>query len=159
MKKIILLCLILITIVGCRGWRSERPPVHLNPNINKPARKLLSKIKNIHLIEPLDYLSFIKLMDLSYIILTDSGGIQEEGPTLGKPILLIRDITERPEAVDLGTVKLVKVDRSKIIYEVNKLLNSSTNYNNMKKTKNPYGDGKASLRISKILRKSFIKDV
>ena len=126
-------------------------PVHLNPNVRKPVKDILSNIKNIHLIEPLDYVSFIYLMSKSYLIITDSGGIQEEAPSLGKPVLVMRDTTERPEAVEAGTVKLVGTDRKKIVVETESLLKSLDKYEKMSKAHNPYGDGKASKRIIKFL--------
>ncbi|WP_257274207.1 MULTISPECIES: non-hydrolyzing UDP-N-acetylglucosamine 2-epimerase [unclassified Endozoicomonas] len=122
-------------------------PVHLNPNVREPVNRLLSDIDNIHLIEPLDYLPFVWLMNRSDIILTDSGGIQEEAPSLGKPVLVMRDTTERPEAVTAGTVKLVGTDSSRIIDTITTLLNDSKIYEKMSKAQNPYGDGKASDRI------------
>lgn len=128
-------------------------PVHLNPNVREPVQRILSEVKNIHLIEPQDYLPFIKLMDASYLILTDSGGIQEEAPSLGKPVLVMRDTTERPEAVDAGTVKLVGADRDKIVDAVDQLLTDREMYNTMAKAHNPYGDGCASERILEFLRK------
>ena len=128
-------------------------PVHLNPNVREPVQRILSEVKNIHLIEPQDYLPFIKLMDVSYLILTDSGGIQEEAPSLGKPVLVMRDTTERPEAVDAGTVKLVGADRDKIVDAVDQLLTDREMYNTMAKAHNPYGDGFASERILEFLRK------
>ena len=126
-------------------------PVHLNPNVTEPVNRILSNIKNVHLIEPLSYLPFVKLMDLSYIIITDSGGIQEEAPSLGKPVLVIRNSSERPEAIEAGTVMLVGTNRKKIVFEARKLLSDEKIYKNMAKILNPYGDGKASQRISKIL--------
>ncbi len=127
-------------------------PVHLNPNVMEPVNRVLSKIKNVHLIEPMGYLPFVKLMVLSYIILTDSGGIQEEAPSLGKPVLVMRNSSERPEAIEAGAVKLVGTNRKKIVFEVSKLLSNKKLYKNMSTILNPYGDGKASQRISKILR-------
>ncbi|MDP6641618.1 MAG: UDP-N-acetylglucosamine 2-epimerase (non-hydrolyzing) [Nitrososphaerales archaeon] len=126
-------------------------PVHLNPNVRKPVKRIISNINNIHLIDPMDYLSFIKLMDACYLILTDSGGIQEEAPSLGKPVLVMRDTTERPEAVEAGTVKLVGSDKQKIVEAVNHLLNDDVKYNEMARAHNPYGDGHASERICKVL--------
>jgi UDP-N-acetylglucosamine 2-epimerase (non-hydrolysing) len=126
-------------------------PVHLNPNVREPVNRLLSDIDNIHLIEPLDYLPFVKLMDASYLILTDSGGIQEEAPSLGKPVLVMRNTTERPEALEAGTVKLVGADQNKIVHMVNLLLTDKNAYKTMAKAHNPYGDGRASERIRKIL--------
>lgn len=122
-------------------------PVHLNPNVRKPVLKYLKDIANIKLIEPLAYESFIWLMNKSKIIITDSGGIQEEAPSLGKPVLVMRDTTERPEAVDAGTVILVGTNKDKIVSEANKLLNDEEYYSTMSSRHNPYGDGKASERI------------
>jgi UDP-N-acetylglucosamine 2-epimerase (non-hydrolysing) len=122
-------------------------PVHLNPNVRRPVFKILSDIPNIHLIEPLDYPSFVWLMNKSYIILTDSGGVQEEAPSLGKPVLVMRDLTERIEGVQAGTAKVVGTDRHRIIHEVTRLLNDREDYEVMSKSLNPYGDGKASVRI------------
>lgn len=122
-------------------------PVHLNPNIQKPVYDLLSDIENIYLIPPLDYLPFILLMQKSYIILTDSGGIQEEAPALGKPVLVMRETTERPEAVEAGTVKLVGANTSQIISYANLLLEDTALYQKMSQAHNPYGDGKACERI------------
>lgn len=126
-------------------------PVHLNPNVSSIVRERLDGIGNISLIEPLDYLSFVKLLDLSYIVLTDSGGIQEEAPSLGKPVVLMREVTERPEAVDAGTVSLVGTDSSVIYTEVSSLLNDQGKYERMSKAHNPYGDGTASQKIKDIL--------
>lgn len=122
-------------------------PVHLNPNVRRPVFKILSDIPNIHLIEPLDYPSFVWLMNKSYIILTDSGGVQEEAPSLGKTVLVTRDLTERIEGVQAGTAKVVGTDRHRIIHEVTRLLNDREDYEVMSKSLNPYGDGKASVRI------------
>jgi UDP-N-acetylglucosamine 2-epimerase (non-hydrolysing) len=126
-------------------------PVHLNPNVREPVNRILSNLNNVHLIEPMEYLTFIKLMDLSYLILTDSGGIQEEAPSLGKPVLVMRDTTERPEAVEAGTVKLVGTNKDEIIKMVNRLLTDSNFYMKMSRAYNPYGDGKASGIICDIL--------
>ena len=126
-------------------------PVHLNPNVREPVNRLLNNTKNIHLIEPLDYLPFIHLMNKSYIILTDSGGVQEEAPSLGKPVLVMRDTTERPEAVETGTVKLVGTDINMIIESLSVLLDDQDEYNKMSFAHNPYGDGKASERIVSVL--------
>ncbi len=122
-------------------------PVHLNPNVQAPVKSILGNKENIHLIEPLDYLSFVFLMDLSYLILTDSGGVQEEGPSLGKPVLVMREVTERPEAVEAGTVILVGTNESQIVYETNRLLDDALHYQTMSHAHNPYGDGKAAGRI------------
>ncbi len=126
-------------------------PVHLNPNVREPVGRLLSDISNVHLIEPLDYLPFVYLMNRAYIILTDSGGIQEEAPSLGKPVLVMRDTTERPEAVAAGTVRLVGTDSEKIFWALSELLSEQEAYERMSFAHNPYGDGKAAQRISKIL--------
>jgi UDP-N-acetylglucosamine 2-epimerase (non-hydrolysing) len=127
-------------------------PVHLNPNVRKPVNELLSGVNNIKLVEPFQYEEFVYLMSKSYLILTDSGGMQEEAPSLGKPVLVMRDTTERPEAVEAGTVKLVGSDQDNIIKEVQKLLNDNSEYQKMSKANNPYGDGNASENILKILR-------
>ena len=126
-------------------------PVHLNPNVQEPVRRLLGDIPNIHLIDPLDYLPFVYLMNRAYLIITDSGGIQEEAPSLGKPVLVIRDTTERPEAVEAGTVKLVGTDAEKICRETNELLDDEAAYQRMAFAHNPYGDGGAARRIVDIL--------
>ena len=122
-------------------------PVHLNPNVREPVNRLLKGINNVHLIEPLDYLPFVYLMNRSHIILTDSGGIQEEAPSLGKPVLVMRDTTERPEAVEAGTVKLVGTEVSVICENLALLLTDQQVYDNMSRAHNPYGDGKACKRI------------
>jgi UDP-N-acetylglucosamine 2-epimerase (non-hydrolysing) len=127
-------------------------PVHLNPNVQEPVYSLLSKHKNIHLIEPLGYLPFVALMNRSTIILTDSGGVQEEAPSLGKPVLVMRETTERPEAVGEGTVKIVGTNASLICAEAEKLLTNSAAYQTMSRVHNPYGDGRAAERIIKRLR-------
>lgn len=132
-------------------------PVHLNPNVREPVNKLLAHSSNIHLIEPLDYLPFVYLMGQSTIILTDSGGIQEEAPSLGKPVLVMRNTTERPEAVEAGTVKLVGTDRIKIYEEVSRLLTDDEEYERMSIAHNPYGDGLASDRIVERLIKFLVK--
>nr|WP_201289359.1 UDP-N-acetylglucosamine 2-epimerase (non-hydrolyzing) [Pelistega ratti] len=128
-------------------------PVHLNPNVREPVNRLLNSRQNIHLIEPLDYLAFVYLMKQSYLILTDSGGIQEEAPSLGKPVLVMRETTERPEAVEAGTVKLVGTSQERIIQEVNKLLEDEQEYRKMSMAHNPYGDGTAIEKILEILNK------
>ncbi|MBF0676105.1 UDP-N-acetylglucosamine 2-epimerase (non-hydrolyzing) [Pseudomonas sp.] len=122
-------------------------PVHLNPNVREPVNRLLAGINNVYLIEPLDYLPFVYLMSRSDIILTDSGGIQEEAPSLGKPVLVMRDTTERPEAVAAGTVKLVGTEVASIVRELNRLLDDPTAYQSMSYAHNPYGDGEACKRI------------
>ncbi len=127
-------------------------PVHLNPNVQQPVKAILSNISNIHLIEPLQYESFIYLMDTCYFIITDSGGVQEEAPSLGKPVLVMRDTTERPEALEAGTVKLVGTDREKIIEEAQKLLHVKSAYERMSQASNPYGDGNACKRILRYIK-------
>ncbi|MNO97655.1 UDP-N-acetylglucosamine 2-epimerase [compost metagenome] len=122
-------------------------PVHLNPNVREPVNRLLKGVENIYLIEPLDYLPFVHLMSRAFIILTDSGGIQEEAPSLGKPVLVMRDTTERPEAVSAGTVKLVGTDNTTIVRELNRLLLDQNAYKSMSFAHNPYGDGQACKRI------------
>lgn len=130
-------------------------PMHLNPNVRKPIHEVfgedLSNQGNMFFIEPLEYLSFVYLMEKSNIVLTDSGGIQEEAPGLGKPVLVMRDTTERPEALEAGTVKLVGTNYDKIVYEVSTLLNDEAYYNQMSQAVNPYGDGLACGRIVKVL--------
>ena len=130
-------------------------PVHLNPNVQDPVNLLLSKHTNIYLIEPLEYEPFLYLLKHSYLVLTDSGGIQEEAPSLGKPVLVMRDVTERPEAVEAGTVKLVGANKDKIIKEVSELIDNTEKYKNMSLAHNPYGDGKASEKIVNFLKKVF----
>lgn len=122
-------------------------PVHLNPHVREPVNRLLNDIEHVYLIEPQDYLPFVYLMSISYIILTDSGGVQEEAPSLAKPVLVMRDTTERPEAVTAGTVKLVGADKNKIIQNIILLLDNDDEYHKMSFAHNPYGDGKASQRI------------
>jgi UDP-N-acetylglucosamine 2-epimerase (non-hydrolysing) len=127
-------------------------PVHLNPNVQNPVRKILSGIANVHLIEPLDYFTFVWLMNRAYLILTDSGGIQEEAPSLRKPVLVMRKKTERTEGIEAGTAKLVGTDSEKIYSEAIKLLKNIRLYQKMSKAANPYGDGKAAERIIKALQ-------
>jgi UDP-N-acetylglucosamine 2-epimerase (non-hydrolysing) len=127
-------------------------PVHLNPNVRRPVFDILSGLANVALIEPLDYLPFVWLMDRADVILTDSGGIQEEAPSLGKPVLVMRDVTERPEAVDAGTVRLVGTSRQRIRANLEELLADSTVYETMARAHNPYGDGLASTRILAAVR-------
>lgn len=122
-------------------------PVHLNPNVQKPVKNILSNSKNIYLIDPLSYENFIYLMSRSYFIITDSGGVQEEAPSLGKPVLVLRNTTERPEAVEAGTVKLVGTNFEAIVNESQKFLDNEKEYKKMSKAHNPYGDGSASKRI------------
>ncbi|WP_462146591.1 non-hydrolyzing UDP-N-acetylglucosamine 2-epimerase [Pseudoalteromonas gelatinilytica] len=122
-------------------------PVHLNPNVQEPVKRLLADKSNVKLIDPQDYLPFVFLMNQAYLILTDSGGVQEEAPSLGKPVLVMRDTTERPEAVAAGTVKLVGTDSDKIITAVSELIDNKETYKQMSFAHNPYGDGKACERI------------
>lgn len=126
-------------------------PVHLNPNVQEPVNRILSQHPAIRLIEPQDYLPFVYLMSRAYLILTDSGGIQEEAPSLGKPVLVMRDTTERPEAVEAGTVLLVGTERARILEEANRLLDDPEAYRVMSHAHNPYGDGRAAKRIAEIL--------
>ena len=122
-------------------------PVHLNPNVQKPVHETLSDLPNVHLLRPLDYRPFVRLMDRSTFILTDSGGIQEEAPSLGKPVLVMRAVTERPEGVDSGTVRLVGTDAATIVAECERLLTDAAAFDAMRRAHNPYGDGDASRRI------------
>ncbi|WP_148715348.1 non-hydrolyzing UDP-N-acetylglucosamine 2-epimerase [Chitinolyticbacter meiyuanensis] len=144
-------------ICAALGELADRPdveivyPVHLNPNVQEPVRRILANRSNVHLIDPLDYLPFVYLMTRADLILTDSGGIQEEAPSLGKPVLVMRDTTERPEAVAAGTVKLVGTDRALIAAEAARLLDDTGAYAAMSQAHNPYGDGLAARRINDIL--------
>jgi UDP-N-acetylglucosamine 2-epimerase (non-hydrolysing) len=128
-------------------------PVHLNPNVLNPVNNLLGNVKNIHLIKPLPYPTFVWLMNKAYIIITDSGGVQEEAPSIGKPVLVMRETTERPEAVKAGTVILVGTNKSKIINRTQELLDNSELYQKMSSLHNPYGDGKASQKIVEFISK------
>ena len=130
-------------------------PVHLNPNVKSIVLELLSSKENINLINPLGYLDFVKLMKMSKIIITDSGGIQEEAPSLGKPVLVVRDTTERPEGINSGNLKLVGANSERIVSEVNNLLDNNEEYRKMATSINPFGDGKASSRISEAIKKYF----
>jgi UDP-N-acetylglucosamine 2-epimerase (non-hydrolysing) len=127
-------------------------PVHLNPNVQQPVRSLLAGLPNVHLIAPLDYEPFMYLLKHAHLVLTDSGGIQEEAPSLGKPVLVMRDVTERPEAVQAGTVELVGADKLRIIAGVARLLEDDGHYQVMARAHNPYGDGKTCQRIVDVLR-------
>jgi len=127
-------------------------PVHLNPNVQKPVYELLADVENIKLIAPLSYPAFVWLMNKSYLIITDSGGVQEEAPSLGKPVLVMRDTTERPEAVEAGTVLLVGTDKNKIVNNTQELLDNSTLYDAMTKLHNPYGEGNACEKIVKFIK-------
>ncbi|MET4690760.1 non-hydrolyzing UDP-N-acetylglucosamine 2-epimerase [Sinorhizobium fredii] len=132
-------------------------PVHLNPNVRQPVERILNGLPNVHLIEPLEYLPFVYLMTRAHIILTDSGGIQEEAPSLGKPVLVMRDTTERPEAVKAGTVKLVGTDLGQIVTGVSQLMNDQSAYDQMAFAHNPYGDGQACTRILSAIQEAFRK--
>ena len=126
-------------------------PVHLNPNVQKPVREILAGVDNVKLLEPMDYEPFVHLMKRSTLILTDSGGIQEEAPSLGKPVLVMREKTERPEGIEAGTVKLVGTDPQTIFENADKLLSDKAAYDAMANATNPYGDGHAAERIVKVL--------
>lgn len=128
-------------------------PVHLNPNVKKPVHEILGHVKNIKLLEPLGYKEFVYLLSKSYFVITDSGGVQEEAPSLGKPVLVMREVTERPEAVKAGTVKLVGTDRVKIIKYATELLRGGWLYRRMSRAHNPYGDGRSAERVVKILKR------
>ncbi|WP_226574022.1 non-hydrolyzing UDP-N-acetylglucosamine 2-epimerase [Mangrovibacter yixingensis] len=131
-------------------------PVHLNPNVSEPVTRILGHVENVALIEPQDYLPFVWLMNHAWLILTDSGGIQEEAPSLGKPVLVMRDTTERPEAIDAGTVKLVGTDKNNIVAAVTQLLTEDAAYQQMSKAHNPYGDGMACQRILTALKNNQV---
>lgn len=126
-------------------------PVHLNPNVQKPVREILGSTSNVYLIEPLDYLPFVYLMNRCHLVLTDSGGIQEEAPSLGKPVLVMREVTERPEAVEAGTVQLVGTDRERIVSVTQELLDGRDLYQRMSRAHSPYGDGTAAVRVARLL--------
>ncbi|QOX80666.1 UDP-N-acetylglucosamine 2-epimerase (non-hydrolyzing) [Trichlorobacter lovleyi] len=132
-------------------------PVHLNPNVQEPVHRILVGCSGVHLIEPLDYLPFVYLMSQAYLIITDSGGVQEEAPSLGKPVLVMRGTTERPEAVVAGTVKLVGTDSARIVAEAKELLDNHEAYSRMAEAHNPYGDGQAAQRIIQWLKKLYPK--
>ena len=134
-------------------------PVHLNPKVQEPVNRLLKCIDNIYLIEPQDYLPFVYLMNKAHIIITDSGGIQEEAPSLGKPVIVLRDTTERPEAVEAGTVKLVGTNVDMIVSEVSSLLDSPEKYKQMSMAHNPYGQGDACIKIIKALKSNRNENV
>jgi UDP-N-acetylglucosamine 2-epimerase len=128
-------------------------PVHMNPNVQKPVLSLLSGLDNIHLISPQDYLAFVWLLDRCYLVLTDSGGVQEEAPSLGKPVLVMRETTERPEAVEAGVARLVGTDKVTIVQEVQRLLDHISVYQGMSRIQNPYGNGTSSFQIAEVLEK------
>ncbi len=127
-------------------------PVHLNPNVQQPVNMILANLPNVHLIAPLEYEPFVYLLKYSYIVLTDSGGIQEEAPSLGKPVLVMRDVTERPEAIEAGTVRLIGADYDRIVANVSELLDNEASYSEMSKAHNPYGDGNACGKIISVLK-------
>ncbi len=129
-------------------------PVHLNPNVQAPVNRILTGIKNIHLIEPIEYELFVHLMKHCHIVLTDSGGVQEEAPSLGKPVLVMREVTERPEGIRAGNAMLVGMEKDRVVSSVKMLLDSKKAYDRMSKAANPYGDGSAAKRIVKIIRDS-----
>ena len=129
-------------------------PVHMNPNVKEPVYRILGGVENVHLIEPLDYAQFVFLMKRAYLILTDSGGIQEEAPSLGKPVLVMRGKTERPEAIEAGTARLVGTDSNRIFRETQRLLDNADEYDKMARAVNPFGDGKAAERIVQVLLRS-----
>lgn len=147
------ICQALKTITEAHADVEVCYPVHLNPNVQEPVKRILGDVSSVHLINPQDYLPFVYLMERSYLIVTDSGGVQEEAPSLGKPVLVMRDTTERPEAVDAGTVKLVGVDYGAIVKNVSSLLENADVYKVMAQAVNPYGDGKASGRIVAALKR------
>jgi UDP-N-acetylglucosamine 2-epimerase (non-hydrolysing) len=148
------------TFRACRELVEANPdtelvyPVHPNPNVRASAQRILAGVPRIHLIEPLEYKPFVQLMARTTLIMSDSGGVQEEAPTLGKPVLVLRTTTERPEAIDAGTAKLVGTDREVIIREAQRLLSDKAAYDEMATKANPYGDGKSAPRIIEILKKS-----
>jgi len=154
-QKFINICEALKTIALNNGDVDIVYPVHLNPNVQKPVKEILSDIPNVYLIEPLQYEQFIYLMSKSYFLITDSGGVQEEAPSLGKPVLVLRDTTERPEALEAGTVKLVGTDKEIIVKEAQSLLDNYSVYEKMSEAHNPYGDGKASRRIVEFIKKGI----
>ena len=150
-KGFIDLCNAIKELANCHKDWDLIYPVHLNPNVQIPVNEILGETENVHLIAPQDYAPFVWLMDKCDLILTDSGGIQEDGPSLGKPVLVMRDVTERPEAVDAGTVKLVGTNKEAIIKNVEAVLCDSQEYLRMSKAHNPYGDGNATRRIIDII--------
>ena len=142
------ICSALLQIVGRYGDAVHVVyPVHLNPNVQEPVHRLLGDSGNITLLPPLDYLLLVQLMKRAYLVLTDSGGIQEEAPGLGKPVLVLREKTERPEAVEAGTVRLVGTDPAQIVLWVQRLMGEPLEYERMARAVNPYGDGRAAKRI------------
>ena len=142
-------------LVACEPDIEIVYPVHLNPNVRRAAKEILQGVERVHLIEPLPYKPFVQLLNRCYLILTDSGGIQEEAPSLGKPVLVMREATERPEAIEAGVAKLVGTDRHRILREVAVLLDDPLAYEQMARPANPFGDGRASERIVKALRQRW----
>jgi len=142
-----------LKVLAERGDTQIIYPVHLNPNVQEPVDRLLKDVDNVHLIPPLDYLPFVRLMSQAYLIITDSGGVQEEAPSLGIPVLVMRETTERPEAVTSGVVKLVGTDKDVIISEAETLLDNQDIYKSMAQSQNPYGDGKSVPRIIDALKR------
>ena len=140
-----------IAELAARGDTQVVYPVHLNPNVQEPVKRILGGVAGVHLVEPLDYLPFVFLMSRAHLLLTDSGGIQEEAPSLGKPVLVMRDTTERPEAVEAGTVRLVGTDRARIVAEASRLLDDAAAHAAMARAHNPYGDGRAAARIAALV--------
>jgi len=132
-------------------------PMHMNPNVRKPVNEILGGLTNVHLIEPLDYLSFLYMMRQSYLIMTDSGGVQEEAPSLGKPVIVMRDTTERPEAVDAGTVILAGTETDAMVSAAERILDDRAFYDKMARAVNPYGDGLAAKRIAEIVSTGTMK--
>jgi UDP-N-acetylglucosamine 2-epimerase (non-hydrolysing) len=126
-------------------------PVHLNPNVQEPVRRLLGGLSNVHLIDPLPYDEFVCMMERASVILTDSGGVQEEAPSLGKPVLVMREATERPEGIDAGNARLVRTNRHQIVHETKRLLEDETHYHVTSVARSPYGDGHAARRIVEAL--------
>ena len=131
-------------------------PVHLNPNVQKPVKKILGGIKNILLLRPMNYEVFTYMMKYAYLIMTDSGGIQEEAPSLGKPVLVMRNLTEREEAIEAGTIKLIGNEKKNIVFNVSNLLENTNVYNQMSTASNPYGDGTASKQIVSFLKSIYL---
>lgn len=142
------ICMALKTIVNAHNDVKIVYPVHLNPQVQEPVKRILGGVPGVHLIEPQDYLPFIYLMNRAYLIITDSGGVQEEAPSLGKPVLVMRETTERPEAIEAGTVLLVGTNQDKIVRETSRLLNDSKAYEKMSLAHNPYGNGSAAIKIA-----------
>ena len=145
-----------LALLGARQDVQVVYPVHLNPSVQEPVRRILVGCENVFLLDPLDYLPFVYLMSRSHLIITDSGGIQEEAPSLGKPVLVMRDTTERPEAVEAVTVKLVGTDTGRIVSGAGELLDNAESYREMARASNPYGDGLAGRRIAAILRDRYL---